>query len=192
MPSDRCRIKKYLRALQRRQPRALGIPLVPADQRADFSRAGIECTKAEIAGREIKFFVIERVVRDVHLAIKPAQGTVVIKNSRRVVIKPRRALLKQRCDQHHSVGAGGGGKFFGTRPRNRFGQIEQCVIFALAEILRLKKFGQADDFGAASGRVRDAFDSLGKILLRLRTARHLHQRHAKFFRRQDFPPPRTL
>ena len=58
------------------------------------------------------------------------------------------------------------------------------MIFALAEILRLKKFGQADDLGAAPGGVGNAAEGLLQILFRLRAARHLHQGHAKFFRRQ--------
>ena len=49
----------------------------------------------------------------------------------------------------------GGGKLFGARARNRLGQIEQSVIFALAEILRLKEFGQADDLRASSGGISD-------------------------------------
>ena len=37
MPADGGRIKKDLRALHRGQPRGFGIPLVPANQHADFS-----------------------------------------------------------------------------------------------------------------------------------------------------------
>jgi hypothetical protein len=64
------------------------------------------------------------------------------------------------------------------------------VVFALAEILRLKKFWQTDDLNAASSSVGDALKSLGKILLRLRSARHLDERDAKFFRRQECKPRR--
>ena len=42
MPANRGGIEQHLRALQRGQPRALGIPLVPADERADSSDAGVE------------------------------------------------------------------------------------------------------------------------------------------------------
>ncbi len=53
------------------------------------------------------------------------------------------------------MAASGCRKIFSSRPGNRFGQIEQRMIFSLAEILRLKKFGQADDFRAPSRCVGD-------------------------------------
>src|SRR5690348_11946436 len=59
MPADRRRIKKHLRPLQRGETRPFRIPLVPANQRADFSRLRIESTEAEIAGSEVEFFVIK-------------------------------------------------------------------------------------------------------------------------------------
>jgi hypothetical protein len=61
------------------------------------------------------------------------------------------------------------------------------MIFALTEILRLKKLGQADYLRAASGSFGDAADRLFEILFGLRTARHLHHRHAKFLRGHVFP-----
>jgi hypothetical protein len=62
------------------------------------------------------------------------------------------------------------------------------VVFALAEILRLKQFRQADHLNAASGGVGDALEGLGEILFRLRPARHLDERDAEFFRRQECEP----
>ena len=78
--------------------------------------------------------------------------------------------------------ARGGGELFTGRPGDRFGQIEQTVILALAKILRLKQFGQANHLRAAPGRIGHAFQSFGEILFRLRAARHLYQRRAKFIR----------
>ena len=97
-------------------------------------------------------------------------------------------LLKQRRDYYNVVLSSRGGKFFAGRPGNRLGKIEESMIFALAEILRLEKFGQADHFGAASGCVADALESFGKILFGLRSARHLHQGYAKFVRGHAFIP----
>ena len=57
--------------------------------------------------------------------------------------------------------AGGGGKLFGGGAGDGFGEIEERVVFALAEILRVEKFGKADDLSAASGGVGDAFESFG-------------------------------
>jgi hypothetical protein len=56
------------------------------------------------------------------------------------------------------------------------------MIFALAEILGLKKFGQAHDLCATSGSIGDAFEGFCEILCGLRSARHLDQGHAKFIR----------
>jgi hypothetical protein len=56
------------------------------------------------------------------------------------------------------------------------------VIFALAEILGLEKFGEADYFGAASGGVGYALQCLVKILFRVGAAGHLHQGYAEFVR----------
>jgi hypothetical protein len=58
------------------------------------------------------------------------------------------------------------------------------VVFTLAEILRLKKFREANHLNAAPSSVGDALEGLGKILLGLRSARHLDERDAKFFWRQ--------
>src|SRR5579862_4643673 len=69
VPANAGGIKDHLRALERCQPRAFGIPLVPTDLHADAAIFRIKIRKAEISRREIKLFVIERVIRDVHFAI---------------------------------------------------------------------------------------------------------------------------
>jgi hypothetical protein len=63
------------------------------------------------------------------------------------------------------------------------------VVFALAEILSLKKFRQADHLNAPSGGIGDALEGLGEILLGLGATRHLDERDAEFFGRQCFRPP---
>jgi len=54
--------------------------------------------------------------------------------------------------------AGGGGEFFAGGAGDRFGQIEEGVVFALAEVLRLEKLGEADDLRASAGCVGDALE----------------------------------
>ena len=63
-------IEEHGRAAQRREARALGVPLVPADERADAARPRRRRPEAEVAGREVELLVEERVVRDVHLAVE--------------------------------------------------------------------------------------------------------------------------
>src|SRR6266478_407744 len=76
MPSDGRGIKKNACSLQRREARAFGIPLVPADEGAELSGGGVEGLEAEIAGSEIKFFVVKRIVGNVHLAVDAAQHAI--------------------------------------------------------------------------------------------------------------------
>jgi hypothetical protein len=78
-----------------------------------------------------------------------------------------------------------GGQLVARRSRNRLCQVEERMILALAKILRLKKFGQTDHLCASARSIGDAFHGLGEILFGLRPARHLHQRHSKFLRRQS-------
>jgi hypothetical protein len=58
------------------------------------------------------------------------------------------------------------------------------MIFPLAEVLRLKKFRQANDLGSALSGIGDAVEGLVEILFWLRAAGHLDQGHAEFFWRQ--------
>jgi hypothetical protein len=60
------------------------------------------------------------------------------------------------------------------------------VVFALAEVLGLEKFGEADDLSAASGGVGEAFQSFGEIVVGLWAAGHLHQGYAEFIRGQGW------
>ena len=103
MPADGGRVKKDFRALQRRQPRGFGIPLVPANQHADFAVARLPRLEAEVAGREIKFLVIKRVVGNVHLPVDAEQRTVGVNDGGGVVINAGGAFLKQRGDDDDLV-----------------------------------------------------------------------------------------
>ncbi len=69
MPADAGGIEDDLRALQSGEARAFWIPLIPANLNADAAVGSIEIRKTEIAGREIKFFVVERIVGDMHFAV---------------------------------------------------------------------------------------------------------------------------
>src|ERR1039458_4746666 len=184
MPTDRRRIKEHGSPLQRREPRALRKPLIPADQRTQAAGGGVEGAESEITGSEVGLFVVERVVGNVHLAVEPAQRTIGIEDGRGVVIDAGRPLFEHRCNYDDAVLACGGGEFIAGRAGNGLGQVEERMIFSLAKILRLKKFRQADNLRAASRGIGHAFQSFGEILRGIGSARHLHQRHTKFVRGQ--------
>src|SRR6185312_17404564 len=109
VPADRGGIQKYLRAHETRDARGFGIPLVPTDQYPDRREPRAEYTKARrrtrfivlihLAGREIVLLVIERIVRDVHLAVHAEQRAVRIDHRGRVVVETGAALL-ERSEEH--------------------------------------------------------------------------------------------
>jgi hypothetical protein len=72
MPADCGGIEQDRCALERGEASTFGKPLIPADERAQATSTSVEGTESEVAGSEIKFFVIERIVGDVHLAVEAA------------------------------------------------------------------------------------------------------------------------
>ncbi len=101
VPADRRGIEQHFGALQRREPRAFGIPLVPANQRAHAAKGGIHGLKAQIARREVILLVIKRIVGDVHLAVDAGDLAVGVERDCRVVVEPRRAPLEERSNNGH-------------------------------------------------------------------------------------------
>src|SRR5207245_7933894 len=77
MPADGCRIKNNLGATQCGQPRRFGIPLVPANADTDLAALCFPGPKTEVTRREIKFLVIQRIVRGVNLEIFLVQSSVI-------------------------------------------------------------------------------------------------------------------
>ena len=157
MPADGRRIKDDLSARPRRSAgppsgyhwsQQTQVPMRP--KRVSKLR------KSKIARREIKLFVVERVVGNVHLAIDARRAAVGVENHRRVVIQPRRRAARtasRRSPRHArpppgTVLAGGAG--------NRLGLVESAVVLALAGILPGKQFLQTDDIRAGRGRLGDA------------------------------------
>ena len=176
VPADRRRVEEHVRARQRRQPRRLRVPLVPADQRADAAERAVERAEAEVAGREVELLVVERVVRDVHLAVDAQQLAVGVDDHRRVVIDAGRAPLEERPDDDDArLLRAAPASASVRRARDRLGQVEVRVVLALAEVLRAEQLGQADDVGAALARVGDARDRAVQIVVRVGRATHLHE-----------------
>src|SRR5579859_8252477 len=86
VPADAGRIEDHVRAAQRGESRTFGVPLIPANLHANASVGAIEIGESEIAGSEIKFFVIKGVLRDVHLAVFAEQGAVCVEDCAGVVV----------------------------------------------------------------------------------------------------------
>src|SRR5205807_1336694 len=98
MPSNAGRIENDLSSTESRHTRAFRIPLVPANLHADFAVFRFKIRKTKIAGSEIKLFVVERVVGDVHLSVFPEEAAVCIENRTGIVIDAGGTTFKQRND----------------------------------------------------------------------------------------------
>src|SRR5207244_11204257 len=89
VPADRRRVEQHVGALERREARAFGIPLVPAHERPDPSHARVERAKAQVAGSEIELLVVGRIVVYVHLAVGTHHATVGVYYRGAVVVDIR-------------------------------------------------------------------------------------------------------
>src|SRR5438128_1357033 len=174
MPADGRRIQQDIRAMQGRKSRGFGKPLVPANADADSGVARLPGAEAKVAGREIKFFVEQRVVRDVHLAIAAGQRTVRVNDRGRVMVNAGGALLEQGRDHDHSMFPGELLKRGGARTGNPFGEREIFVVFGLAEILRAKELLRADDLSAIFGSAFGGAQGFFQIVLGCGRATGLH------------------
>src|SRR5439155_9797257 len=99
VPPDCCWIKNDLGAAQRGETCCLGVPLVPANADADFAVRCLPCLKSQVPGCEIKLFVIQRVIRDVHLAIFAEQFSVCVDYCRGIVVNAGAAFLEKRSEE---------------------------------------------------------------------------------------------
>ena len=131
---------------------------------------GFESLETQIAGREVILFVVERIVGNVHLAIDAVELAATVDDRRRVVIHAGRAPLEQRGLDGHVQLTRDLAQTLGGRPRNRFGQIEEGYLLALAEVLGQEQLGQADELCTFGGGVANVRDGPLQVLLRLRRA----------------------
>jgi len=134
----------------------------------------------EVAGREIEFFVIARIVRDVHLAIMAGDSSLPIDHDRRVVIHACRPPFENRRDNRHVARRSHTAQGFGTGTRNRLREVEVPVLFSLARIPRAIELLQANHLGAARRGILYTHRGLLKIEPRLALAGHLDQSNANF------------
>ncbi len=95
MPADSGGIKQYMRPLHSSEARRFRIPLIPADKLPQCAELRIKSFEAQIAGSEIIFFVIERVVGNMHLAVHSHLPPVRVEHDAGIVINPGGAALKK-------------------------------------------------------------------------------------------------
>ena len=135
--------------------------------------------KAEIAGSEIKFFVVERVVGNMHLAIFAGERSIVLENCGGVVVDAGSTAFEQGSDDSDMLFFRDAAKFFRRGAGNGLGEIEERVIFPLTKILGAKQLGQADDIGAGAGSFANPVGGFVEVGVRVGGAGHLHQGDAE-------------
>src|SRR4051794_30676887 len=135
MPADCCRVEEDGSTAERGNPCALGIPLIPANERAYSAVSGVEVQKSGVAGRKVELFVVKRIVRNVHLTIDSEQRSVGVEHSRGVVIEPWGAFFKKGSHYGYLRFFCDLAQRFRRWPRYRFSEVEECGVFFAAEIL---------------------------------------------------------
>jgi len=121
VPANRRRIENNFRSAQRRESRRFRLPLVPANADAEIAGCRFPTLKAEIARGKIKFFVVRRIIRDVHLAIFSEDVAVGIDHYCGIVKNPGRALFEKRRHNDNGFFPRKFCQRFGRRAGNRFG-----------------------------------------------------------------------
>ena len=180
MPADAGGIKDNLCALQSGEARTFRIPLIPANLNADAAIGGIEIREAEIAWGEIKLFVVERIVGNVHLAIFAEVGAIGIENGAGVVVNAGGAAFENGNDERDFLFFSDLREALGGGAGNGFGEIEEFGIFGAAKIFAGEKLVETDDLSATRGRFVDFFGGTGEIFFFVGGARHLHETDRKF------------
>ena len=148
VPADGGRKEEDDRALERGEARALRVPLVPADQRADLALLGVDGAEAEVAGREVELLVEGGIVRDVHLAVEAGHLAVGVDDGGGVVVQAEGAALEERRHHHHARLLGRAAERFRARAGDGLGEVEEARVLLLAEVGRAVQLGQADDVRA--------------------------------------------
>src|SRR5713226_1070259 len=180
MPADAGGIENYIGAAQSGEARAFGIPLIPADLHADACVPGIKIRKTEIAGREIKFFIVERIVGNVHFAVFSEERSVGVEQRAGIVINAGSAALEERNDQRDFLLFCDLRELFRGRSGDRFRKIEKVGVFRAAKIFAVKQFVERDDLRAARSGFTDFLDGARQVFFRVRRAFHLHEPDGKF------------
>ena len=136
---------------------------------------GLRGFEAEVAGGEVELLVVERVVGDVHLAVGVGDAAVFFDGDGGVVIEAGGAAFEEAGDEDDAGFAADAGEGVGGGAGNGFGEAEEGVVFALAEVLGAEELGEADELGALAGGFVDALGGLVQIELGVGGAGHLDE-----------------
>src|SRR5437879_3739336 len=178
MPANCSWVEEDIRAFKSSEARAFRIPLVPTDERADLAEGRVEGFKSEVAGSEIKLFVVKRIVRNMHLPVNAFQSPVRIEHGSGVVIEAACAFLKDRRNDYNFGFSGDVSDCLRCRAGNRLGEIEQRSVFALTEILRAEQLRQAYDLRAQFCGLAYFRAGTGEVVVRIWRTAHLNQANA--------------
>ena len=162
--ADGSRVDQDVCALQRHQAGCFRIPLVPAHQYAELAYGSLYRLESEVARGEVELLVIGRVIRNVHLAILSGYASVLFYHYCRIVIQSRSTALEERSNDYHAQILGQLAVEFGRWTGNRFGKVEILYIFYLAEVERVVKFLQYNEFCATLRQVDDALSESGLVI----------------------------
>ena len=120
--------------------------------------------ETEVARGEVEFLIIGRVVGNVHLAILASNGAVAFDDNGCVVVESCGTSFEEGGDEDNAQLLCQFSVSFGGRAWNAFGKVEAIRILRLAEIERIVKLLQHDQFCSLSGSFSDACFHVQEVL----------------------------
>ena len=131
-----------------------------------------KAAKAQVAGREIELFVVQRIVGNVHLAIHAGRACRR-RRTRRPCCDTSPAARRSKSEPTTTTPccARRLGQRLARRAGNRLGLVEAAMVLALAGILPGEQLLQADDVGAGRRRFGDPRERLLDVALLRRRGR---------------------
>lgn len=155
--ADGSRIDEDFCSLESHQTGCFGIPLIPANEHAEFAHGSLNRLEIEVARGEVELLIVGRIVWNVHLAVFAGDGSILLNHYCRIVVKSWCTSLEKGSNDDYAEVFGQLAVEIGGGARNRFSQVEIIHIFYLTEIKRIVQFLQYDEFCTAVGKVDNAF-----------------------------------
>ena len=113
-----------------------------------------------------------------HLAVEIGDAAVALDGDGGVVVEAGGSALEEAGDEDDVGFAGGAGKDVGGGSGDGFGEAEEGVVLALAEVLGAEELGEADEFGALAGGFVDALGGFVEVEAGVGGAGHLDEGYA--------------